>query len=47
MKEKMIKNAAEQKATELGTSLYGASPQRPRPDAPDSHKVNKLAATVG
>jgi hypothetical protein len=47
MNGKKIKTTAEQKARDLGTSLYGASPQRPRPDAPDSHKVNKLAATVG
>ena len=41
------KGAAEQKAGEVQASLYGGSPERPRVDAPDSQKINKLAATVG
>jgi len=40
------KNAAEQKAGELRISLYGGSPERPRVDAPDGQRINKLAATV-
>jgi len=42
-----IKNPAEQKAGELGTSVYGESAERPRPDTPDGQIINKLAATVG
>jgi hypothetical protein len=40
------KNGADQKAGELGISVYGAGLRRPLSDASDGQTINKLAATV-
>ena len=46
MTGRKTKNRAGLKARKLGTSLYGASPERPLQDTPDGQIINKLAATV-
>ena len=46
MSGRKINNRAGQKASKLGTSLSGASSERPLQDTPDGQIINKLAATV-